>query len=217
MFKLLQFSILLPLVPLLIGFSRRAKSNKLLWLLCLLLLASIILDIINAFLLPYLGISSLVGFHAFTAIEFTLYLFIFRQIIENSFLCRFIIWIVLAFWIYKLIDVTFLTGEQTFDSTATTIEAVSCIFFCLYFYHQTLQNLPVESLERYPPFWICAGILLYFSGNLLLFLFSSYILHQGYQYSLVHWSVHAIFSLLKYAAFSIGIWWINPTLKTSPS
>lgn len=215
--ELLLISIFLPLIPLLVGFIRSNTYSKIHQLVNLLLVVSIVSDVVNSFLLPFFDIGTLVGYHLFTAIEFTLYMLFFLQILYNIYVRKGLKWLILIFWLYKLLDVIVFTGTHHFDTIAITLEAIICMICCLYFFHQTLQQLQVQHLERFTPFWVCTGILIYFSGNLLLFLFSSYIFQQSYNFSLAHWSLHAFFSILKYTAFSIGLWWTYPTLKMSPS
>ena len=174
-------------------------------------------DVINLIVLPNLNINTLLGYHLFTAIEFTFYLLIFREILSGNFIRQLISWMIPLVWVFKLIDITYITGTDQFDNVAITIQALTCIILCICFFHQTLQQLRIGRLECYPPFWICAGILVYFSGSLFIFLFSTYIVNQGNSFYFLHWSLHTFFSLLKYVAFSIGLWWTSPTLKTYPS
>ncbi|MEM9829590.1 MAG: hypothetical protein AAF944_03080 [Bacteroidota bacterium] len=113
---------------------------------------------------------------------------------------------IIAFGLFKIADMVWITGTEKLDSLAITISSLFFTGLALYFYWQTFQRLEVESLERYPLFWINSGVLFYFAGNLITFMFSNYITQQGYEYFITHWLLHNLFSLFKYIAFSIGLW-----------
>jgi hypothetical protein len=50
----------------------------------------------------------------------------------------------------------------------------------------------VGPLEHEPMFWVSTGLLLYFSGNVLIFLSSNAVLHLSLEISRNVWAVHAL-------------------------
>ncbi|WKN44583.1 hypothetical protein [Tunicatimonas pelagia] len=112
----------------------------------------------------------------------------------------------MVFTLFKIADILWITGISKMDTIAITVSSFFFTSSSLLFYWQILQRMEVEAIERYPLFWINSGILCYFAGNLITFMFINYIAKQGYEYFVTHWLLHNFFSLFKYLAFSIGLW-----------
>ena len=55
-------------------------------------------------------------------------------------------------------------------------------------------------------FWINTAILIYFSGNLFLFIFNTYLVSVLKDDLVVYWSFHNLLYLIKNVLFAIGLW-----------
>ncbi|MEM8969004.1 MAG: hypothetical protein AAGE93_21485 [Bacteroidota bacterium] len=156
--------------------------------------------------MPRFNNESTILLHFYTLSEFIILALFFRTIIYNDTIKKGLILMIIVFGLFKIVDMVLITGTEKLDSLAITISSFFFTGLALLFYWQTFQRLEVEALERYPLFWINTGILFYFAGNLITFMFSNYITQQGYEYFITHWLLHNFFSLFKYVAFSIGLW-----------
>ncbi|CAN5119888.1 hypothetical protein BH11BAC5_BH11BAC5_16540 [soil metagenome] len=127
----------------------------------------ITLAIIKFFSLPYFVV--MVRF--FLIFEFILisfvYISIFKSIKSKQFIvlsiCLYII-----YWIYNFYTSRF--GEWDFMPLV-----VECLFFTLlivYYFYNVMQYNLTTPLYQLPSFWISVALLLYFSGNFFLFLYS---------------------------------------------
>ena len=80
-----------------------------------------------------------------------------------------------------------------FSPVQHVVESVAVLAFVfLFFRHELTRSLPTTPLERKPMFWVSAGLLLYFSGSMLIFLSSNAILHLSVEMSRRLWAIHAL-------------------------
>jgi hypothetical protein len=94
----------------------------------------------------------------------------------------------------------------TFNTYARSLEGILVIILCLSWCYQTLTEMKIRALQQDPVFWTNTGFLLYFSGNVLLFTFSNYILNINHALNQYIWAFHALFSILLYFFITIGLW-----------
>lgn len=196
----------LVLVPITISIIKPFGRNIPYSYIIILLFFGFVIDLANGFIIPVLDGKNAILLHIYTLSEFIILALFFRTIIYNNTIKKGLFIVIIVFGLFKMIDMVWITGTEKLDSLAITISSLFFTGLSLYFYWQTFQRLEVESLERYPLFWINTGILFYFAGNLITFIFSNYITQQGYEYFITHWLLHNLFSLFKYIAFSIGLW-----------
>jgi hypothetical protein len=89
---------------------------------------------------------------------------------------------------------------------STTVESLLMLFWILLYFRDTIRSLKIPNLLTYPFFWICSGLLLYYSS----FLFIAPVLHYPSQWE--QWLeigflyyVPYIFESVSIILFSIGI------------
>lgn len=113
--------------------------------------------------------------------------------------------IIVAFCTFSIINSLFIQSIFTFNTYARAIENLLLILLSLAYFYKMLKELKVKYLEKDPMFWINSGILVYFSGNLFIFIFSNYILpHKSL--NMLFWSIHATLNLFIYTFYAIGLW-----------
>jgi hypothetical protein len=86
------------------------------------------------------------------------------------------------------------------------LEGVLVILLCLTWCWRVLTEMKIQRLEQNPVFWANTGFLIYFSGNVLLFAFSNFILDYDKSLNLYVWAFHGLLSGLLYLLISIGLW-----------
>ena len=79
----------------------------------------------------------------------------------------------------------------------------------LYFY-TVIRELVIIQLEREPLFWISVGLLLYFSGNVFIFVSSNYVIQHSKALSLKLWDIHAVLYMVLYGLYAWALW-ITPS------
>ncbi|QRR01948.1 hypothetical protein [Dyadobacter sandarakinus] len=96
---------------------------------------------------------------------------------------------------------------------STTVESLLMIFWVLLYFYDTIRTLKIPNLLTYPFFWICSGLLIYYSS----FLFIAPVLHYSSKWEdwldfgfLAYFPY--IFESVSIVLFSIGIYQYSPKL-----
>jgi len=101
-------------------------------------------------------------FNALTILQYCFYFFMLNRIIKN----RFVKLVALNFiWIYPVVSLlNILFVQKTNVHTITyAIGALLMVAFCIFYFFELFQQPQSVPLARSPDFWICSGLLFYFS------------------------------------------------------
>jgi hypothetical protein len=132
----------------------------------------------------------------------------YRVVLQSALFNRVMPWVVGLFSTYALVDgwvglgvVHYATGVQI------TSDLLQFGLATLYFW-KLLNELQVESLRREPFFWVSVGLMVYVLGDLLITLFSNYLLEYcTHQLQVIiilvvrRWFIIAI-----YCCYSLALW-----------
>ncbi len=144
--------------------------------------------------------------HYYTPLEFACICWLYSHVLKD-FVRTSAFWVLgLGFACLSALNSLFLQDIDTFNTYARSLEGILVILLCLIWFFRTLTELKIKRLEQDPVFWVNTGFLLYFSGNVLLFAFSNYIIHINRALNLYIWAFHALFSILLYFFITIGLW-----------
>lgn len=201
---LANVSVVITLVPLIVGVLRLKSVGKYLTPMLIVVIISVITDLLNHLLVSN-GINNYLVFRVFTPIELILiclfYSMFYKQYFKSIFLLIPIpLFIIVAFIDYKI------NGIDNFDNYATAFEAITFSILSLWSFLYIVNKMIFEKVTSEPFFWINTGILLYFAGNLILFIFNDYILtHQGSSH-IALWAIHSILNIFYNILIAIGFW-----------
>ena len=196
------FFSLLPFASSLIFFKKIDNLLRPVFLLCLL---SLIAETIGILTLKNTNVR-LTNFYVYTLCEFTLLSIFFILFFRDFFTPRLLYAILVIYLLISPVIVAFY-GVVTADHVSVPFESIVFTCYCLYLFYFVLKNLIYESLVSQPVFWINTGILFYFAGNLINFIFMSYIAnHLSDKYNLLWGMIHTFFNILMNIFFSIGFW-----------
>lgn len=92
-----------------------------------------------------------------------------------------------------------------FPSAAITAQSVLFIGLALLYFYQFLQQQPVLPLKKQPLFWLNAGVLLYFSANLFVFLLQNWLTHLPATEAVAVWSIHSVVNILANSLYAVGL------------
>jgi hypothetical protein len=121
----------------------------------------------------------------------------------------------IAYFIFAVLNVLFIQ-KSTINTYALVLNSILVIIFCLYYFYWLLKELPTAQLQRLPMFWINSAFIIYFSGNLFLFVFTSYLVHVLNSNLLVYWTIHNILGIIEGLMIVIALWLDLRNIK-SPS
>ena len=128
-----------------------------------------------------------------TAIEFTLLALMYRRTLRELPFSRFILAGIAAFLLATAVTYRPRLDTAEFSPLQHFIEGVVILTFVFFFFLREVQRKVVtKHLERDPMFWVSTGLLLYFSGNLLIFLTSNLLLKYSLAVSRHVWGIHAV-------------------------
>lgn len=145
--------------------------------------------------------------HIFTLLETFLIGLIYKQYMGSKLPG---IWVwggVLAVWATELAQNPF--GPYLFEmnSYARSLSALFIIGLVVYYFYRLLIDLEERHLLRVPMFWFSTAFLFYFSGNLILFLFSGQLIKTVSAVDGVQmFVIHSILQITKNILLSIGLW-----------
>ncbi|MBL7909972.1 MAG: hypothetical protein JNJ41_02810 [Bacteroidia bacterium] len=195
----------LSLVPLVISVINFIKIDLILKPIFWLVVINVTVEILS-FVFLQVNFSNKYMLHYFTVAEFGLISLFYSFFLKDYFKPLLIYLLIPVFLLAAIIDykVYGLSSSYNFSSS---VECILLIFYSLFFFYYVLKNLIFENLLSTPVFWVNTAILFYFSGNLILFVFSNYMAMVDPLKLAILWSViHTFFNVLYNVFLSIGFW-----------
>lgn len=188
-------------VPLAVGVFYWKKLDNALRLLFVLAIASIISDNLDS--LP--DSIRMYCSRIFTVVEFTLISWFFIAQMTRRITKRIIIGLNIGFIIVAGIDLS-LQGAMMSDNFSMGIEAIIFLVYSLVVLYFILKDMVYPNILATPQFWAVSAILLYFGGNIFLFVSVNYLTEEsldmfGVMWDLIHASLLIVYNLLISFAF----------------
>jgi hypothetical protein len=204
-----EASIVLPIGA---GVLRFKRLNTGLRILVFYVFLSALVDLMSYIIIYYFKHSNAGLFRAYTLIEFTLLTLYFRTLFNRKSVQLFFLIAVLVFGLIDIICTQFLQPGDAFDSYASAIEGLFMLSFSLCYFYKVFTEVVIVKLEKDASFWIVSAILIYFAGNLFLFLCSDNTLASMQEYFLKYWSIDFILNTIFNILLAIGLWITRPKL-----
>jgi hypothetical protein len=194
-------SFLSPLIPLLATLFVKRLTMEIKWLSGLLIVA-FLMDMFSLMLIRMeIPTFPLVNFYSL--FELILLLWIYEITFLNN---RKIFWIICGTYaLFFLTNYGFIQTPFLFNSYSFTLTALILTIFALLYFKYLLERLPVNFIHRTPMVWINIGVLVYFSGNLFLFILNNFFTvgEDGNQRYM--WILHNFLNILKNLLFLIAV------------
>ncbi len=141
---------------------------------------------------PFLLQNNTIEYNILSAVRVTLFTFYFIRNGQES--IKLLLKIILIFFlVFVLLNFLFLESPvNMFSSRLFTAEAVVLLFYCIYFYLNSINQEKNESLRKQPMFWIVTGLSIYEAVNFTIFLLFTYLI-RNYTFFAQHiWNIHNI-------------------------
>jgi hypothetical protein len=191
------------IIPIFIGGATLKRQSIESRTIIALLVVSLLVETLSYFILTA---NNIILMHIYTFIEFSLLSVFFKLFFGSKFSFKMLFLLICLFLLIAGFDAFFLNDFYTINNFSTSIEAISMIIFSVVAFYFTLKNLLFDNILATPFFWINTAILIYFSGNLFLFLFSNYLQkHQILNYKMLFIN-HSFLNIVFYILISIGFW-----------
>lgn len=144
-------------------------------------------------------------YRIYILIEFVFLSFVFIRILKKKWVNLFIRISTSGFiglWIFSF---TFTDNLWTYPSYILFIEGCLILFLSAIYFIQTFKEGKIQNILAQMEFWIASGLTLYFASNILLFLFSEFVVSLSDPSFFLIWAVHAFLTILLYIAYTIAI------------
>ncbi|MCE7039728.1 hypothetical protein [Dyadobacter sp. CY312] len=143
----------------------------------------------------------------YITVEFALLLWMFSSELNIKLLTRACIPIILAFTSYMIYKTLQVSNEGVMiDNSGRLIESVTLLLLIMLYYGKLYKNQPSGKLWTIPMFSISTGLLLFFSGNFLIFLFINFMLQYSQKLNYQVWMIHALLNGLLYLTYTYSLW-----------
>ena len=146
-------------------------------------------------------------FHVYILVEYLLLLQTFRLFFKGSIKDR--IWLILGvgYTTVWLVNVFFLEGWWAFPDYIHVLEVVIMLVIISLWFRKMLKEKVIRNPERTFEFWICAGLVIFFMGNLMLFIFPKFIINKGVFIAV--WRLNSALIILLYIIYTVALLWVK--------
>lgn len=192
-------------VPSILGALLWPKLNKVEQGLARLLFVIGVLQVVVFVLSGIFTISNLPIYHVYLMLEINLLFLIYYFGIHQK-KNTYVAWGVLAVS-FVLMLANGLWGQtfMTFPAYMRSLESLVAILLAISYFRLILRSTVPLTLGRDPAFWISCGILIYYTTNLLLFMYGNYIQEQAPLVFDSIWRIHSYLNLVLYFAYTIAL------------
>ncbi len=150
--------------------------------------------------------NNLVILHIYTVPEF-LCLFAYYYALLRGFLHRvFFIILAVAFPLFSIFNSLFIEKTTAFNSYSRSVEALIFIFLSASWFVKSVSLVPNEPAKNSSRHFITAGLLIYFSGSILLFALGANIIRLSPAFRVNVWILNTTLAVLLYLLIAVGLW-----------
>lgn len=210
---ILYIALFIPLLPaILASFKWNSMTSAQRWF-AIMLWAIVLISFSAELWIKASNMSNIPFFHTYILVEYLLLLKIFKGMFKGS--VKDIIWLTLAFGFSLIWLINVFTGQGwwAFPHYIHAFEAVIIIGLVIAWFSKMLREKVISNPEKTFEFWMCAGLLVFFSGNFILFIFSEFLLTIEMAAYEAIWKVHCILIILLYLLYTFALLWVKRMIK----
>jgi hypothetical protein len=178
------------------------------------LIASVVGDF-SAILLKTLKLTVNYGSTVYYILIIPLITAIYYQAIGRRHKQKFIL-VSFLYVLFGTVNVLFIQ-QKSINSYTLIIQSIIVIIYALYYFYWLIRELPTAQLHRLPMFWINSAYIIYFSGNLFLFVFTSYLVNVLNNDLLVYWTLHNVLGIIEGLMIIVALWMDLRNIKSHSS
>ncbi len=223
--KYIQFSLRHPLssiavfitiVPIYIIWHRRAYNEKPFRFLFIYLTIKLLIDLVML-LFVINSLNNLLFYNIHLPIRYALLSGMLYHYFDNIKYKRLLIILCIAFVSFAFWEIMSVnpnltdTYNHSLVRYSSTIESVLMIFWMLAFYYEAIQSLRISNLLTFPFFWICGGLLLFYSTYVFVAPLLHYVAKRENQLDLgILYDAPYLFEILSMIFIGLGINYYSP-------
>jgi hypothetical protein len=111
--------------------------------------------------------------------------------------------VALCFEAFGIINVLLVQRGAINSYTYIVISLIMIVYGLSYFF-TLMKEMPTYDLYRLPMFWINSAFMIYFAGNLFLFVFTDYLVDVLNNNLIVYWTIHNVLSIIEVLIFIVA-------------
>ncbi len=115
------------------------------------------------------GIATINIYNFFSTFELCFYLWAIQNIIQNILIKKWLKGILIIYPIASVSNIIFIQKIDNFHSITYSIGCLLIIFSCIYYFYELFKNKYAINLMKDSGFWICSGLLFFYSVTFPLF------------------------------------------------
>ncbi|MEL6588760.1 MAG: hypothetical protein AAFQ68_01695 [Bacteroidota bacterium] len=200
-----EVAALAPLIPLIISFFRYHSFDTKHYVLIVLILFGGFTEIL-ASILEEVYSNNLPLYHFYVWFEFTFIATVFHQSYSGLISRKQLLSLIIFFSAAAILNILFFQDIWSFASHTRTLESLMVLVFAIRYFYLALQDLRVKRIERTFSFWFSTAVLIYFSANLLLFIYSNMIMVEDHSTFMQIWAMHGFLNILLYSFYAVALW-----------
>ena len=205
------FSIIITLIPLILIIYKSAYIDSAFLLLLIYLIIKLVIDNLMLYYAA-IKVNTVFYFNINVLVRYIFLSGMFFCKLETSLYRKSVLYSMGIFTVFCICDLLYINPDlkNLHNHKAllysTTLECLLMIFWILLYFYETIRSLKISNLLLFPFFWVCSGLLLYYSS----FVFIAPVLHNAFKWNhrldigfLLY--VPYIFEIVSMILFSIGI------------
>lgn len=201
MLRLLSiYSGILPIILFFLFLSRNKKDG--LWVIFFYVVVSFLTDL-SAVLFHISKNLSFFILSLFTVLEYSFFTIFIYTNLKNKIFKKVLLSV--SFFFLSFCAFSYLSDKtyHFIDSLPASFESIFILIFCILYFYEQLSNPNVSFIYSSKKFWIVASFLIYFSGTLFLFIYTSNLSREE---QLFYWSINLFFNTLKNLILSLAFY-----------
>jgi len=132
------------------------------------LVLTFIVEVIEAFL-TFHAKSNLLILNPFTVLSICFYIWLLRCFIHSRKVRTLTLYLLYIYPAISLYNIYFIQKMRVFHTMTYSVGCLLIVGLCIYYFFELFQLTPATKLLRQPSFWICSGLLFFFSCSFPLY------------------------------------------------
>ncbi len=125
---------------------------------------------LSSYYLANKSVHTLPLYNIFGIIEFCFYLWVLKSLLRGTIIKKTITFVLIGFPFLCAINMLFFQGINNFNSISYSSGCLVVIFFSIFFFFELFSTQIYFRLSNNPAFWICTGLLFYYSVSFPIFI-----------------------------------------------
>lgn len=140
--------------------------------------------------------------HLFVLVNIVFLGLVYYKTFSSSVVKKLVLILVPSIVLLSIISGIFIEGIWAFPTISNSAQSVLFILLSLLYFYQLLTRQEFVHIEKQGLFWINAGVLIYFSSNIFLFMLYNRII-DSHEWNL--WIIHSITNIVANVLYTIGL------------